>query len=112
MAYGIATSSGTASATGPLVSTPRAMASQASGGHLPPYLPVAPFVGVEERIPTEMDGQGDRGEESPDRKEPAQSDGEDNRWRAGALDRDRGEPHGPPPPTPPCMRVRTRRFGG
>src|SRR5438477_11225246 len=35
-----------------------------------------------------------------------------HRWRAGALDRDRGEPHGPPPPTPPCMRVRTRRFGG
>lgn len=25
--------------------------------------------------------------------------------------RDRGEPRGSPPPTPPCMRVRTRRFG-
>jgi hypothetical protein len=27
-------------------------------------------------------------------------------------DRDRGEPRGPSPPTPPCVRVRTRRFGG
>ena len=25
--------------------------------------------------------------------------------------RDRGEPHGSTPPTPPCVRVRTRRFG-
>ena len=27
------------------------------------------------------------------------------------VDRDRGEPRGPSPPTPPCVRVRTRRFG-
>ncbi|CAG9219792.1 hypothetical protein BCAR13_410127 [Paraburkholderia caribensis] len=27
------------------------------------------------------------------------------------INRDRGEPHGPTPPTPPCVRVRTRRFG-
>ena len=27
-------------------------------------------------------------------------------------DRDRGEPHGSTPPTPPCIRVRTRRFDG
>ena len=26
--------------------------------------------------------------------------------------RDRGEPHGSAPPTPPCVRVRTRRFDG
>ena len=26
--------------------------------------------------------------------------------------RDRGEPHGSTPPTPPCIRVRTRRFDG
>ena len=25
--------------------------------------------------------------------------------------RDRGRPRGPTPPTPPCVRVRTRRFG-
>src|SRR5499427_10755086 len=29
------------------------------------------------------------------------------RW---AKDRDRGEPRGSAPPTPPCVRVRTRRF--
>ena len=29
------------------------------------------------------------------------------RWR----NRDRGEPRGSTPPTPPCVRVRTRRFG-
>ena len=28
-----------------------------------------------------------------------------------ARNRDRGEPHGSTPPTPPCVRVRTRRFG-
>ena len=28
------------------------------------------------------------------------------------MDRDRGEPRGSSPPTPPCIRVRTRRFGG
>ena len=28
-----------------------------------------------------------------------------------AMNRDRGEPRGPAPPTPPCVRVRTRRFG-
>ena len=28
----------------------------------------------------------------------------------GAKDRDRGEPFGSAPPTPPCVRVRTRRF--
>ncbi|WP_232316879.1 LysR substrate-binding domain-containing protein, partial [Candidatus Burkholderia verschuerenii] len=27
------------------------------------------------------------------------------------ADRDRGRPRGPTPPTPPCVRVRTRRFG-
>src|ERR1700682_4424556 len=27
-----------------------------------------------------------------------------------AIDRDRGEPRGSAPPTPPCVRVRTRRF--
>ena len=27
------------------------------------------------------------------------------------LNRDRGEPRGSTPPTPPCVRVRTRRFG-
>src|SRR5258705_13325372 len=27
-----------------------------------------------------------------------------------AIDRDRGEPFGSAPPTPPCVRVRTRRF--
>ncbi len=27
-------------------------------------------------------------------------------------DRDRGEPHGSSPPTPPYVRVRIRRFGG
>ena len=27
-------------------------------------------------------------------------------------DRDRGKPHGSAPPTPPDMRVRSRRFGG
>ena len=26
------------------------------------------------------------------------------------VDRDRGEPRGPSPPTPSCVRVRTRRF--
>ena len=26
------------------------------------------------------------------------------------IDRDRGEPRGSAPPTPPCVRVRTRRF--
>jgi hypothetical protein len=30
---------------------------------------------------------------------------------ARARDRDRGEPCGSAPPTPPCVRVRTRRFG-
>jgi isoquinoline 1-oxidoreductase beta subunit len=29
---------------------------------------------------------------------------------SGAVDRDRGEPRGSAPPTPPCVRVRTRRF--
>jgi hypothetical protein len=29
----------------------------------------------------------------------------------GVSNRDRGEPHGSAPPTPPCVRVRTRRFG-
>ncbi len=29
---------------------------------------------------------------------------------AGAIDRDRGKPHGSAPPTPPDMRVRIRRF--
>jgi hypothetical protein len=29
---------------------------------------------------------------------------------ANEIDRDRGEPRGPSPPTPPCVRVRTRRF--
>src|SRR5450830_21432 len=29
-----------------------------------------------------------------------------------AIDRDRGEPRGSSPPTPPCVRVRTRRFAG
>ena len=28
------------------------------------------------------------------------------------FDRDRGRPCGPTPPTPPCVRVRTRRFVG
>jgi hypothetical protein len=28
------------------------------------------------------------------------------------VNRDRGEPRGSSPPTPPCVRVRTRRFGG
>ena len=31
-------------------------------------------------------------------------------WQLCAKDRDRGEPRGPSPPTPPCVRVRTRRF--
>src|SRR5271157_74110 len=30
---------------------------------------------------------------------------------ATRFDRDRGEPRGSSPPTPPCVRVRTRRFG-
>src|SRR5471032_2507082 len=29
----------------------------------------------------------------------------------GHFNRDRGRPRGPTPPTPPCVRVRTRRFG-
>ena len=38
-------------------------------------------------------------------------------FRAPAIaslsrNRDRGEPHGSTPPTPPCIRVRTRRFDG
>jgi hypothetical protein len=31
---------------------------------------------------------------------------------AAPSDRDRGEPRGSTPPTPPCIRVRTRRFAG
>src|SRR5436190_7896642 len=31
---------------------------------------------------------------------------------AVSVDRDRGEPRGSTPPTPPCIRVRTRRFAG
>ena len=31
-------------------------------------------------------------------------------FRVPGIDRDRGEPRGPSPPTPPCVRVRTRRF--
>jgi hypothetical protein len=37
-------------------------------------------------------------------------------WRITEIvepaNRDRGEPHGSSPPTPPDMRVRIRRFGG
>ena len=32
-------------------------------------------------------------------------------WDVPGGNRDRGEPHGSTPPTPPCVRVRTRRFG-
>ena len=31
--------------------------------------------------------------------------------RKSRMNRDRGEPRGSAPPTPPCIRVRTRRFG-
>jgi hypothetical protein len=40
--------------------------------------------------------------------------GEHGPRSAGVItcsNRDRGEPHGPAPPTPPWIRVRTRRFG-
>ena len=30
--------------------------------------------------------------------------------RVGDVDRDRGEPRSSAPPTPPCVRLRTRRF--
>ena len=51
----------------------------------------------------------------PDRRRLAPWLGTNSRRRLRrrpALNRDRGEPHGPAPPTPPCIRVRTRRFGG
>ncbi len=35
----------------------------------------------------------------------------DNEIAWDHRNRDRGEPHGSTPPTPPCVRVRTRRFG-
>ena len=36
----------------------------------------------------------------------------DRHFPHAGLNRDRGEPHGSSPPTPPDMRVRIRRFGG
>ena len=41
---------------------------------------------------------------------PQERDGAKDAKRV-AIDRDRGRPCGPAPPTPPCVRVRTRRFG-
>ena len=35
-----------------------------------------------------------------------------NSFLSTGKNRDRGEPHGSAPPTPPCVRVRTRRFDG